>query len=393
MFRKNSMIFLVLVLILNFTSPTLLSLKNYMGAFKLLSQESNLVEIREQIKNSNSSDTKTFGTIVKRVTEFADNLNSEQKEHEIIFQNMVSQCKQEIDYRETEKAEALIAITRAQQTNSSCQESYNSFDSTIKRYDYSTSFYKGHFDRLNAFLHEFEKFSSGIEDELSLLTETTRSITKELEKKEQVSFVQVSENLISNQQEPSFLGISEKMLLNTVQPKEIIQLITSNSNSILNLLIDSKNNIRQNYVKYPDLINKILNQFESNKDDLKKGQIDLQKCIDYEEGIVSKAQSKLARNSQLLEDASKMCSAFQKEYNDSTQQRNQQLNMLFNILDILKEKYKKIPKDLITYLDTIKEEFKKYKNVTEFLPYEEYKRQKVDNNKDGENLVKNNPLS
>ena len=369
MFRKISTIFLALVLLLNYTASTNLALEQFSGAFKTFSQESTLAQIKEQILSSNSKDIKTFEIFVNKILDFSDNLSSEQNQHYDIYKNMTNQCQKEIRFREAEIHDAIMALNHSIYTNHSCGLSYDQFAANIKRYGYFISFLNGQVKKWTDLGDDIKSLHTDYNNDLETISSTYQKLLTFIEKDGGASFLQISSEILNQKKEQSFLAISEKLMDGVDDAKNTLNNVNTFTSDIIKFISNFRSNNLKSINDYIEKLNTVKNTYLKNNEDLNNSLEDLRKCIDSEEIIIQKAQSKLSRNTGLKDSASQMCSSFQKEYLDFTKMREDELSMLSDILKILMDKFEKIPQDLLKHLEEIKIEFKKYVNKTEFIPY------------------------
>jgi len=112
-------------------------------------------------------------------------------------------------------------------------------------------------------------------------------------------------------------------------------------------------------------------------------------CIDTENKVIAASSAKFARNNALKLQASKMCSAFAAEFIEATKNRLNEMNTMREIIAIVAKRFKKMPADLVEYLESSKNGFKAYMNSTEFKKFLDYQRKVFLDNAKGAALQKN----
>lgn len=106
-------------------------------------------------------------------------------------------------------------------------------------------------------------------------------------------------------------------------------------------------------------------------------------CIGTQQGIIAAANSKIERNSDLLKSSTKMCSEFVATYKADTTKRNNELDLVQKIREIVMKRYQAIAKQVVARGMKETSEFKKYVNKTAYSPPEAYLRAKGIFNKKG----------
>jgi len=137
------------------------------------------------------------------------------------------------------------------------------------------------------------------------------------------------------------------------------------------------------FADYSSKLKAIITTLKKNIKRTKHQIVRMTRCVDTENGIIAKATAKFARNKALKLAARKMCFAFNKEFIEATRNRLDEIKTMKEILVIVNRRFRKIPHDLIEYLESVKKQWKAYINATEFKKYVEYQRKVYIDNKRG----------
>jgi hypothetical protein len=142
------------------------------------------------------------------------------------------------------------------------------------------------------------------------------------------------------------------------------------------------------FKKYAARLNKVIATLRANIKRVKKQIVDMTRCIETENKIIKTASLKLSRNSQLRDNARRMCGSFNKEFIEATYNRLNEIKTMNEILTIVARRFKDLPRDLVAYLERVKDGWIKYVNSTEFHKFKEYERKKYAVNKRGSLLAR-----
>jgi len=141
------------------------------------------------------------------------------------------------------------------------------------------------------------------------------------------------------------------------------------------------------FADYASKLKAIITTLKKNIKKTKNQITSMTRCVETEDGIIAKALSKFGRNKQLRNAARKMCHAFNSEFIEATKNRLDEVKTMKEILVIVNRRFKKIPHDIIDYLESVKKTWKAYINATEFKKYVDYKRKSYVDNKRGDLLA------
>lgn len=138
--------------------------------------------------------------------------------------------------------------------------------------------------------------------------------------------------------------------------------------------------------------NKIISQIENNISKIKTQIEDMDMCIKTETVIMLTASAKKIRNEKLLALADTTCVDFVNSFVGATKSRYRQIEVMKDILAIIKKRFEEMPPELSKQLMNMDLQFKRYINTTEFKKYEEIAKTKFEDNQNGKALS-NNVLS
>jgi hypothetical protein len=137
-------------------------------------------------------------------------------------------------------------------------------------------------------------------------------------------------------------------------------------------------------------LNRIIATLRRNIKRVQRQIVDMNRCVQRETQVCNQALNKSQRNENLRKNAARMCKAFNKEFIQATYNRLDEIKTMNEILKIVGKRFKKLPKDLVAHLITIKDEWTKYINSTLFRKYIEYNRRQFAQNTHGRTLARAN---
>jgi len=149
------------------------------------------------------------------------------------------------------------------------------------------------------------------------------------------------------------------------------------------LIVDSKQNdldeakAQAAYEKVKKELVSIIDKLRADIKKTKSQIVNMNSCIASEGKILSQSGNKKHRNQKLLDLAGKTCTDFAREFVTATKNRVREMNVITQILKIMKKRFGEIPKDLVSYLEATKIGFNIYVKSTQFQKYQDYVAQHV----------------
>jgi len=116
---------------------------------------------------------------------------------------------------------------------------------------------------------------------------------------------------------------------------------------------------------------------------------EMDECVKKERSIMESASAKKIRNSKLLSLADKTCLDFVRSFVEATKNRYRQIQVIKDILVIVKRRFGELPSSLVKEIDEMNGEFKHYVNTTEFQKYVEITKVHIEDNLHGRKLSDN----
>jgi len=159
------------------------------------------------------------------------------------------------------------------------------------------------------------------------------------------------------------------------------------------LIVDSKQNdideakAQAAFEKVKAALLKIIGKLKKDIGRTKTQIKNMTACVASEGKIMATANSKLHRNSKLLDLAGKTCTDFTREFISATKNRLSEMQVISQILKIMRKRFGQLPNELVEYLRATKSGFKIYINSTQFHKYEDYVQKHVADNIHGKTLV------
>jgi len=167
------------------------------------------------------------------------------------------------------------------------------------------------------------------------------------------------------------------------QTKAVGGLKTHLNNLLNKLIVDSKQNdidegkAQAAFDKVKAELMIIIGKLKTDIKKTKTQITNMSACVASEGKIMSTANSKLSRNGKLLDLAGKTCTDFTREFITATKNRLSEMNVITQILAIMRKRFGQLPNDLVEYLRSTRKGFKIYVSSTQFKRYEEYVQQHV----------------
>jgi hypothetical protein len=378
----------------------------------MLPSQSSRAQLMEIMVNVQTEDSpKTIAQFVGQLRDILGKLVAAQAKHEAIHKEMMKQCFDEAAYRKKEIQAAERAFARANKSRSRCQASLKSALAALPELQRTHRSYKAELKRASdARKEENRKYQlrrADYKEAIAFLTQFIAYVNKKLKGQfKTFALVEMSENLLKHASRLNVISEAVPVLVALAtdpifaerkannyeyQPNEV--LAAQLKNLLNQLLARLKSDHKQNnlaerksakaFADYAAKLNNIISTLKRNIKRTKQQITDMNRCVDTENGIIAKASAKNARNAKLRDAAAKMCHSFNNEFIDATLNRLDEIQTMKDILVIVQRRFKKIPADLIDYLESVKNQWKAYINNTEFKRFVEYKRKAHVDNKRG----------
>jgi len=343
-----------------------------------------------------------------------NNLVNSQAKHKEIHAKMMGQCKEESNFRKAEIKAAKIARNRAVKHLAQCKASLTNAQKELPGLVSTKRSYKKELARAEKAREvervKYTKRRQEFNEALVFLGQFIAFVHQKLKLYKGASLVTLSEELLKHSNKlnilthaaPILVSIAMEATANTdkydfVPNQKLKQRLVDLLNQLhLRIKSDNESNEKderraaQIFAAYKKRLSKVINTLSANIKRVKKQIADMKRCIDKEGGIIAKSLAKLVRNGNLFKNAMKMCSSFNHEFIEATYNRLNEIKTMHQILEIVARRFKDLPRDLVQYLEDVKNGWKRYVNSTEFHKFLEYQRKQYLINKRGALLAKLN---
>jgi hypothetical protein len=355
----------------------------------------------------------TIGGFMKELRNMLMKIVNAQAKHKRIHAKMMKQCLEEDAFRKKEIAAAKNAIKRSLAARTRCQASLKAAVKALPSLEASLRTYVKELARATRqrnierkkYLARKQEFAEA----LAFLASFMSYVHKRLKGQYKAfALAEMSENLLRHTTKLNLLSESVPVLVAIATEKKAnaytytanqgLGARLKNALTTLNARIKRDNALNESterqaaaiFKKYSNKLKALIRTLRKNVRRVKKQIVDMTRCVDKETKILNTAQKKLARNHKLMIQAARMCKSFNKEFIEATYNRLDEIKTMQEIIKIVKRRFKKLPKDLISYLDSVKDGWIKYVNSTEFHKFKEYERKIYAKNKRGALLAKMN---
>jgi len=150
-----------------------------------------------------------------------------------------------------------------------------------------------------------------------------------------------------------------------------------------------EDNLQKSFEKLIQEFNLIITELQESITRIKTQIKEMESCIASELAIMNSASQKENRNQKLLFLAERTCTDFIKSFVDATNNRARQVEVVKDIIGIIKKRFGQLPQNFINELNTTNGHFKDYINSTQFQQYVEIVQVKIADNLEGRKLSGN----
>ncbi|CAD8183385.1 unnamed protein product [Paramecium octaurelia] len=300
--------------------------------------------------------------VLNILTLFRDSVNEEQVNHDQIFVVELNECQGEYDFRNAEIQNARSTLRDSNAQLNICQYSKQR---TIEQQQVNQQQENTFQQHLNTILKTADSESAYFKKRSRQYEDSLNSIEEALTILQGISFGYRSFSELSK--------VSQRMLQTSFDIKKtpiyapifnaFIQLANqgesvdlSSLQQVEHLLKDLKSAIKDAYNQFTESNAQSVAQFNSSKEKVSKvlsrlqqqyerQQVKLDKlsaCIGVQSAVSNSASSKQQRNQQLLEQAEALCSTFQTEYNYGTQSRRNEIQLVNQLEDMVRQRFEQV---------------------------------------------------
>jgi len=379
------------------------------------SSKSKLIEMMVEVKTE--GDVNTMAGFLSELKQMLDRLVDAQRRHQEIHKNMMAMCTEEDAFRLKEVTAAKVALQKAIDSRTRCKASLDNAERDLPLLRATKHTYVKELRRATvARAHEVEKYrerKDALTQALNFLRDFIQYVTKKM-KGTYTAFAlaEMSQNLLKHAAKVDLMEEAVPILVAIAQePTETArkasdytyranQGLGDRLKQALSALVaslqrshdaneQSERKAEAAFVDYSRRLNSIIATLRANIKRLKLQIIKMRKCVETEDGVIRDAAQKEARNALLRLNASRMCATFNEEFIDATKNRLDEVKTMNEILVIVHKRFARLPRDLVTYLETVKNGWIKYVNSTKFLKFVAYQRRQYVENKHGGFLATN----
>jgi len=376
------------------------------------SSRAQLLEMLVEVQTEDNPNT--IKEFVSQLRNILDNLVRTQEQHKAIHKKMMVQCFEEDAFRKKEEAAAKRALARSLASRARCSASLKAAKGALPHLRRAKKDYEGELNRATKARNtERKKYLARkfeYKEAIEFMGDFIAFVNKKLKGQfKSFALVEFSENLLRHSSRLSIISEATPVLITLAQdplfggksnaykyqPNDVLaqKLKSLLARLFARLKADSEANDKiersaeKAFADYSGKLKNIITTLKKNIKKTKQQIVNMTRCISSEDAVIKSASSKNARNKQLRIAARKMCHSFNSEFIEATKNRLNEVKTMKEILVIVNRRFKKLPHDLIDYLESIKKGWKAYINATEFKKYVEYKRQSYIDNKRGSLLA------
>ncbi|CAD8099866.1 unnamed protein product [Paramecium sonneborni] len=347
-----------LLLILVIVSGT--NHQNRLNYTKQRSMTAIMAEVEIKIKSHAPLDA-----VLNVLTLFRDSVNEEQVNHDQIFNLEQNECQNEYEFRNAEIQNAKNTLRDSNAQLSICQytkqrttdqqqvnqQQENTFQQHLNTILTTAESEQGYFKKRS---RQYEDSLHSIDEALTILEGISNGyrsfseLSKVSQKMLQTSF-DINKTGIYAPIFNAFIGLAnqgESVDLSSLQQVEhLLNDLRSTIQEAFNQFTDSNAqsvglfNLQQEKVK--KVLTRLEQQYERQQAKLEKSQA----CIGVQSAVSNSALSKQQRNEQLFEQAKALCSTFENEYNLSTKSRRNEIQLVNQLEDMVRQRFEVVKEE------------------------------------------------
>jgi len=356
---------------------------------------------------------KTVNDITDAVLNMLKNLKDNQDKHEQIAKKMNAQCVAEESFRKKEISDAKAAYNAASAAFAKCQASLQAANQNLPTLKRAKKDFQDNLNKKTAERAKQHKLYLERRKDWSDAIDFLRDFIKQVEAKlaKYPSFADLGEKLLRHVARLGrmadavevFVTLAQKPATDAfgthsdysykAQAKTVKDLKTHLRKLLNKLIVDSKQNdidedkAQAAFEKVKKALLKVIDKLRKDIKLTKTQITNMTACTANEGKIMTTANNKLHRNSKLLKLAGKTCTDFAREFITATKNRLSEMQVISQILKIMKRRFGELPKDFVDFLNATKAQFKIFISSTQFVKYQEYVQKHVADNLHGKKLT------
>jgi hypothetical protein len=389
------------VFLISISAFTSLEIESIDGISALGGIHSELIAMKTEVEAASNDGVRTVAQFTDRLIRMLKDLQETQKRHEGIAARMFAQCKEEATFRIKAIQQGQQAYNAASNSFAKCQASLRAAQENLPtlrnaKKEYSNLLKRKIAERARQHIL-YEQRRTDWTQAIRFLNDFTNQVKSKIAKG--VSFADLSDKLLKHASKLGFIAEVVPLLAELAQSpaeaaaaipsvkhnytylkqgKTIQSLVHHLSNLKNKLIVDSKQNdineakaqkiFEQLRNRLTAIINKLTSDISRTRTQIRK----MKNCVATEGAIMRTAQNKVLRNKRLKNAAGHTCADFAREFVEATRNRLEEIRTLQEVMAICARRFGQLPHDLVSYLEQVKNGFKRYVNSTEFQKYVAY---------------------
>lgn len=357
---------------------------------------------------------KTFDAFVKVIMKLLTDLQHQNVEHNKILVQMESKCNDEAKFRNKEIADANTAYQAAFASQKVCETKL----STAVRLEKETKSLLSdeqakRKQRVSIRNHERKVFASEkaqYDDAVAFLKNFITMVRAKLNAGGilKTSFIEFSEQLLKHTAGLQKLEAAVPVLVMLSQltsvptpsvytynpdsntAKSLVEKLNSLLNTLnvdLQTIINTENSRIVDFNAFIVKVDANIRQLVASLKTLALQILTNSACVKREQAIINTANAKRARNDNLAKKASKMCKEFADEALEAIRARGQEIQVVKQIMELLRVRFGTLPQNLLTYVASIEAGFAEYQNRTKLIAFNVYQKADIRENALGSSIT------
>jgi len=411
--------FTALLTVLLIGSTMSLSSKSKLSPFEsgLLPENSimkrlNNVFVQLKSIDDSTSNVKTFSAFQDVIYGLLRDLESDQKKHEEVLDEMNKQCAEEDSFRKKEVADAVQAVGDASASKNVCSDKLATAQKLLVEAQNILADEKAKKEERTKIREQehkiYESEKAQYEDAIAFLREFIGMVHDRLNPASaQTSFIQFSEKLLRHTAGLKRLDAAVPVLVMLAQytsaaagdykefnGSETAKTLQEKLDTLLKTLEDDLATIIKveedrvaDFQAFLAKVNQNIAELEATIADLGNQITKMEECVAREDAIIAEANAKRVRNDDLGQKAASMCKKFAEEVAEATKARRTELQVVQEILNLLAIRFGTVPARMTEYMKSIEEKFAEYENRTKFILVKYYERADLVENAHGKDIV------
>jgi hypothetical protein len=377
-------------------------------SFQQVSARSQLAQMLIQVQ-SKDINAKSITMVLKEIKKMLVDLQETQAKHAEINKQMIDKCIEEDTFRGRAVGEAKTSLDAATGSLAIIQDGIiktkKSIIETQTNLDFNKTEKKRAEDQRIEERKIFEIFNQNWTAGLKFMREFETEVVSNFKNANLGTFAQLSEKFLIKASNLNVIAAAPAVLLSlkalqdhnvysfsgnkdvAVGLKAAIEVVIERIRKDLEKVTERENNAQTAWEAYNNKLGDMITALETQLEELEAHLKVLLAGEVTEKSTIDLASNKLNRNGSLRSSAQGICENFNKEFIAATKDRLEEIDVIFQITDIIKRRMGQLPEGFEEYLVSTENGFKLYTNSTEFKKYLEYDRVVTENNLLGKALT------